>query len=381
MRGSIGFVVGSTVLCGALAAIGISTSVDARADTNDVVIAEVLFRDGRSLLEKGDSAHACPKLMESFRLDPASGTLLALALCHEREGKFATAWAEYADVASRSKKEGRDDRAAAAHAKAVEFESKLSSLTIVLADDASQKGIEVRRNGAVVPTVWLGTAVPVDGGAVKIEATAPHVRPWHTSLWIDAAGDRRTVTIPSPATQAWRAVSESQDSQTACAPTTTRTQRDAGAATDDQPDVVRPEESPPPSPANAQSPPPAERQRALSGWRVAGLVTGAVAIVGLGVGGLFGVIAMNRNEDSKSECLNGGDFCTAAGQRDRQDAVTAGNVSTTAFIGGGVLAVAGTSMFLWGASSEARPTPGILSLRALPTAGPNGVGGVLLGSF
>src|SRR6185312_7978700 len=79
------------------------------AGTGDVVAAEALFRNGKELRAKQDYAHACPKLEESFRLDPATGTLLALAICHERQGRIASAWGEYVDVASRSKLEQRPD--------------------------------------------------------------------------------------------------------------------------------------------------------------------------------------------------------------------------------------------------------------------------------
>ncbi len=355
MRGSTRIVWQSATFAVAVGAIVSGASSLASADTNDVVMAEVLFRDGKELLAQGDTARACPKLAESFRLDPASGTLLALALCHEREGKLASAWAEYEDVASRSKVEGRADRASAAHAKALELEPNLSSLTLVLADNASAKGIEVRRNGVAIPMSWLGTSVPVDGGAVTIEVSAPQKRPWRAALWMDATGDRRRITIPSLEAQTAR------------------------PAADKEPE---PEENttPPEGDKEAVSAP-ADAHRGLTGWQVAGLVTGAAAVIGLGVGGTFGVMAMNKYNNSKSECLNGGDFCTLAGQQDRQDAMNAGDISTYAFLGGGALAVAGAAMYLWGRPSEGRPVPGPVSLQALPSAGPHGVGGILRGTF
>src|SRR6266699_3327978 len=73
--------------------------------------AEALFREGRQLLKEAQVDEACLKLAESYSQEPASGTLLNLARCHEIQGKIATAWAEYAAAARLSRTQGREDRA------------------------------------------------------------------------------------------------------------------------------------------------------------------------------------------------------------------------------------------------------------------------------
>src|SRR4051794_15794728 len=61
--------------------------------------AEVLFSDGKRLVQERNFAAACPKFEESQKLDPGLGTLYRLADCYEHVGRTASAWAAFLEVA------------------------------------------------------------------------------------------------------------------------------------------------------------------------------------------------------------------------------------------------------------------------------------------
>jgi tetratricopeptide (TPR) repeat protein len=87
--------------------------------------ADALFNEGKAKLAAEDYAEACRLFAGSFAMDPATGTLLALALCHERAGDLQAAISEYRGAAERARQEGRADRAQAATERADELEAKL----------------------------------------------------------------------------------------------------------------------------------------------------------------------------------------------------------------------------------------------------------------
>ena len=60
----------------------LSYAASARAAEGDAASAEAAFNAGKERLAQQDYAHACPLFADSFKADPATGTLLALAICH-----------------------------------------------------------------------------------------------------------------------------------------------------------------------------------------------------------------------------------------------------------------------------------------------------------
>src|SRR5438552_14501087 len=69
------------------------------AEEKDPATADALFRAGREAADHGDSATACARFGESYRLDPAVGTLLNLADCEVALDRLADAWEHYRRVA------------------------------------------------------------------------------------------------------------------------------------------------------------------------------------------------------------------------------------------------------------------------------------------
>jgi hypothetical protein len=347
---------------GALALLAHATT--AGAQTGNVALAEVLFRDAKVLLQKNDYTHACPKLADSFRLDPATGTLLALAICHEREGKIASAWSEYGEVAWRAQREGRSDREKAAREKVSALETSLSTITIVASTETENTaGLELKQDGIVLGAGSLGTAVPVDGGPHVVEVSAPGKQPWRAKVDVAPSGEKRTVVIPPL-----------EDS----APSGPRAGSSRAAAKVDPPDQTKPSaEDAPESQATEPTPSAAEPERTSgpSFLRVAGVVTAGAGIAAIGVGTFFGVQAFRKNDDSAAGC--NGDVCAPTGKQDRLDAISAAHNSTLAFVGGGVLAAAGVTMYLLGRPSHSTQGSQPVRIATSPSIEGHGVGATL----
>jgi hypothetical protein len=307
--------------------------------------AEALFQEGKALMKAKQYDQACPKLEESYRQDPATGALLALAMCHEKQNKLAAAWAEYIDVASRSKQEGRKDRADSARKSADALFPRLSQLTVkVDSENATVQGLEVRRDGVVVGQGAWGTAVPVDPGQHKIEVSAPGRESWSTVVAVGPEGDRRTVEIPLL--------------KAAVAPAKVTAPADGGSAS--QPAVA--------SASNANG---------MSTLQIVGLATAGVGVVGLGLGTYFGISALKGKSDTNDACPN--ETCIDPASYDkRHSAVASGNISTIAFVAGGVLAATGTTLFIIGRPHGTETGP---KAQLVPLVGPRDTGVVFVGNF
>lgn len=155
--------------------------------------AEVLFREAIEAIDHGNVKIACAKFEESQKLDPAIGTLMNLAACHEREGKTATAWTEYAQAASQAASSGQKEREKLARTRVLALEKQVRRV-VVTAPTRPARGMAVKLDGDVFTT--FGSAVPLDPGEHVLEASAPGKKPWRTTVRVASTAGTDTQAIP-----------------------------------------------------------------------------------------------------------------------------------------------------------------------------------------
>jgi hypothetical protein len=295
----------SIAITGGVLCLALSLTLPAQAQTGGAnPAAEALFDEGRSLAAKGHFAEACPKFEASEQLDPGLGTLLNLAECYEKLGKTASAWAEYREAIPLARAAGSKVRQDLATQRAAALESRLSTLTIHAPSGAAI--VEIHRDGVLVQPAELGSAIPVDPGPHKIEASAPGKQSWSSTIEVGSDASKLTVDVP---------VLAASDSN-AAAPTSAA----PGAA------VTAPAHS-------------------GSSQRTTAVVVAAVGVVGLGLGTVFGLQAGSSWSQAKSDCTNYPKGCSSNSVSLQSSAKSKATVSTVAFIAGGV--ALGIGAVLW----------------------------------
>jgi hypothetical protein len=277
-------------LFGALGIVGVTLALSLSASAHatepaDAATAQALFDEAKALMQAKDFAAACPKLEQSQAIQPGGGTLLFLALCREGEGKTASAWVTYNAVLSMAKRDNRPDREKVAAEHLETLVPRLSRLSVEVPSPVRAPGLEVRRDGEVLPSASWGTAIPIDPGSHTVRATADGMVPWETKVDAPSPGTVQTVVVP-PLVPA--------------------------------PHVETP--APAPAPAPTLEPP------GLPAQRIAALVVGGAGIVGLGVGAVFGATALAKKNDPGATAWDDGNVSSVAL-----------GVGAAAVVGGGVL--------------------------------------------
>jgi len=223
-------------------------------------MAQVLFEEGRTLLEKNDVSGACERFARSQQLDPAGGTLLNLALCHEREGRLATAWIELHDALEIAMRDARADRESLAREHIDALGPRLPRVVIRGQLCAT---CEMRLDDHVLDRAVVGVVTPVDPGEHRLIVRAASGQASGAAIATIAEGQMVTMELP-----------------------------DAPSGGSAAPPAAAASAAPSPSPSPAMS----------STGRTAGLVLLGTGAVALGASAVFGVRALSLGSDADAAC-------------------------------------------------------------------------------
>lgn len=316
---------------------GVVAPSTAPVSSENRAMAETLFFTGRGLMEAGRYEQACEKFGESYRLDPAAGTLLNLAVCHVKVGKIASAWGEFKQAYFDAKKAGREDRMKLAQEQIDQLEPDLPYMTIKVPSKVKVPGLEVVRNGSVLTQGGWDAELPVDPGTVEIVTRAPGYKP-------------KTKKV---------AIEKKQHLEV----------------------TIEPLEKAPVPVVRVTDP----------GWSVTrkvGFGLMGLGLVSLGVGGYFGYRVTQEKADSDKLCpiFDGERRCTAAGVDKMDDARRDAWISNIGIGLGLASAAVGTYLFIAGGntpSTTVDTAPKSVASSLKWSIGPtrDGVAGVLVGAF
>jgi len=290
----------------------------ASAQSAESQAAEALFRQAKTLMERGDLEAACEKFAASQALEPGLGTLLYLGDCYERAGRFASALSTFREATQLAEERGDAARLRLAQVRVSALEPRAPTLEIKRGPAAQALELQITVGGVPMPRSELGHRVPRDAGSYEIRFSAPGYEPFVTHIDLKNA-DSVALTVPR------------------LVPVSRRSARsDAALAPHDAPET-------------------GSTQRTVA-WIVGG--TGAAL---LATAGVFAGLASGKNRDSKEDCdRDSPNRCGPTGVQLRDDARGFANIATLASVLGGIGFAGGLVLYVSAPEAEAAPGQGLL---------------------
>lgn len=278
-----------------------------------------LFRKGLALYRSGNTAAACDAFGQSYKLQPATGTLFNLAKCHATEGRYWDARGEFLKLAGEMDAAGKSGKAQIARNQAASAEAHLPRIALAFRPQSNASEISI--DGNTIDAEKWHQPIPVAPGSHVLTFAADGKKT--EARTVEAQG-HATVAVNVPALNAL-----------------TEHPAEDGA-------------TPHPS---AHSTLPDQGAAGWSSGKTAGVVAGGVAFVaGAAVGVGFTVVA--GNDRNQRDALLGGNasLCSGSGRPQPtcsqisgfdRDAHTNQTIGIVGFTVAGVAAVGTLALLLW----------------------------------
>ncbi|HET6148905.1 MAG TPA: PEGA domain-containing protein [Polyangia bacterium] len=324
--------------------------------------AEKLLRHGIELRKSGNDEQALEAFRAAYALRPTPRARAQVGLAEQALGRWVDAERDLMGAFEPPGDPWIVKNSAVLRGALAAIRHHLGSLQVV----GSPAGAHVRVDDREVGVLPLARPVRVTAGQVVVSVSAPgHIE---VSRKVDVVADhlaREAFTLHAEDAAAPRV--ETSPAAKRPAPMSRIANR-AGA------------EEPTPPPVDGDDLTKSSEPRGTSTVRVWGVAIGAAGVLAAGVGTVFGLQAISKNNQSKVGCPM--DVCVdpvrqSASRQERMQAWTDGNRATVAFVVGGVLLATGATMFVLGGASE----PRAVALQVTPVAGPGQVGLVGVGRF
>lgn len=166
------------------------------AFAGDESAAETLFQEGLAAMKRSDYHVACEAFAQSNKADPSPGTQINLAICFEKQRKWASAWTWYRSAVGLAQQRGQAEREKLAAESAARLKPQLHYIVISAKEPLTD--LVVKRDGAEVTIALAGKEIPlpIDPGEHTIEVSARGKQSWSKIFHVADNASTDRIEVP-----------------------------------------------------------------------------------------------------------------------------------------------------------------------------------------